>query len=1061
MTPDIIPGAGQPLFADDPGDGSSGPAFPIVGVGASAGGIEALEGLFRGIPERPGFAMVIVTHLNPQRGSVLHEIIARYTSLDVRVAVDGADIEIDSVHVLPADAILGIRNGRLSVTRQDNTHRERKPIDVFFSALAIDHNELAAGIVLSGGDGDGTIGIKAIKERGGLTLAQIADGTGPQHPSMPESAISTGMIDFAIPVEEMGAKLAHFARSVGNPGGVEPRSLHGEEALLEDARHEIYAVLRSEMGHDFAGYKIKTFARRVQRRMQIVQLDAIESYLERLRRDPQEVAALFRDLLINVTNFFRDGEAFEALAEQVIPKLFEGRSDDDTVRLWVPGCSTGEEVFSLAILVCEHLETLTVAPRVQLFATDIDEHALTIARAARYPAALLDNVSGERKAKFFVLDGSSYLLNKSVRDLCVFSPHSVIRDPPFSQIDLISCRNLLIYFGVEVQNQVLPTFHYALRPGGYLFLGTSENIGHYADMFGSVDKKQRIFRSRAGGSGAVRLPLAITTPRWVGRGGEIAARAGASGSMALRQAVEAQVLERFSPAHVVVNRDGDVVFYSARTGKYLEAAAGQPTRQILTMARKGLRLDLYAAFREAVETSRSIRRERLAVEGDDGRVQRVTLTVDPLRDRADTDPLFLILFEDEGPTQTWEDAFGGLGPLDDGAAIQLERELRDTRERLQSMIEEYETAIEELKSSNEELVSVNEEVQSSNEELEASKEELQSLNEELHTVNAQLTGKIDALDLANSDLQNLFDSADLATVFLDSKLVIRSFTPSVTRMFNILPGDRGRPITDLASRVHLPGFIDDLSSVLRDGKAIEHRVDQDGGTGNYLMRLSAYRDLYQSVEGVVVTFVDITTLARAETRQAVLIAELQHRTRNLLAMVQAIAVQTLGKGGSMESYMHRLSALGRVQSLISKATNEDVDLGDIVRLELQAHVADDDRITVTGPPVTLRLEQVQTFALALHELATNALKHGALKVETGRLAVTWSISDEQAGGPYLVLDWIETGVTILPEIIERRGYGRQLIERALSFALRADTRFLFGDEGVSCRIVMPLKDQHG
>ncbi|MGI4745950.1 MAG: CheR family methyltransferase, partial [Janthinobacterium lividum] len=562
----------------------SGRAFPIVGVGASAGGVEALEGLFKGIPERPGFAMVIVTHLNPQRTSVLHEIVARYTSLDVRVAVDGAEIEIDSVHVLPADAILGIRDGRLSVIRPEGTRRERKPIDVFFSALAIDHSELAVGIILSGGDGDGALGIKAIKEHGGLTLAQVADGSGPQHPSMPESAISTGMIDFAIPVEEMGAKLAHFARSVRTSDGNEPGSAGSAEALLEDARREIYAVLRSEMGHDFAGYKIKTFIRRVQRRMQIVQLDAIDSYVERLRRDPQEVAALFRDLLINVTNFFRDAEAFEALAEQVIPKLFDGRTEDDTVRFWIPGCSTGEEVFSLAILVREHLQTLTIAPRVQLFATDIDEHALTIARAARYPAALLDSVSAERKAKFFVLDGGSYLLNKSVRDLCVFSPHSVIRDPPFSQIDLISCRNLLIYFGVEVQNQVLPTFHYALRPGGYLFLGTSENIGHYADMFGSVDKKQRIFRSRAGGSGAVRLPLAITTPRWVGRGGEIAARAGASGSMALRQAVEAQVLERFSPAHVVVNRDGDVVFYSARTGKYLEAAAGQPTRQILTMA---------------------------------------------------------------------------------------------------------------------------------------------------------------------------------------------------------------------------------------------------------------------------------------------------------------------------------------------------------------------------------------------------------------------------------------------------------------------------------------------
>ncbi|WP_419730584.1 CheR family methyltransferase [Lichenicola sp.] len=1045
------------------------------------------------MPDRPGLALVIVTHLNPQRASVLHEIIARYTTLDVMVARDGARIDPDTVHVLPSDAVLGIREGCLQVSRPIAGTRERKPIDVFFSALALDQAEWAVGIVLSGGDGDGALGVKAIKEHGGLTLAQAADSYGPQHPDMPRSAISTGMVDLAVPVEAMGAKLSAFARSLRPVGGIAsllddvaddaPGDATADDAPLLAARHDICAILRSEVGHDFGGYKVKTFLRRVQRRMQIVQIQTIAGYVERLRQDSPEVEALFRDLLINVTNFFRDAEAFEVLAEQVIPKLFEGRSPADTVRLWVPGCATGEEVFSLAILVVEHIETRAGgstmsgaldgpsgprAPRVQIFATDIDESALSIARAARYPAALLANVSAERREKYFVLDGSSYLLNRAVRDLCVFSPHSVIRDPPFSHIDLISCRNLLIYFGADVQNQVIPTFHYALRPGGTLFLGTSENIGQFSDLFAPIDKKQRIFRSRGHSSDSVRVPLTLNPPR-PGRAGETAIRTGSGGSMVLRQAVETQVLERFAPAHVVVSRDGDVVFYSARTGKYLEAAAGQPTRQVLTMARKGLRLDLYAAFREAVETNRTIRRERLAVEGDDGRVQRVTLTVDPLRDRPESEPLFVILFEDEGPTQSRAEAFGTAGPRDDGAAIQLERELHDTRERLQAMVEEYETAIEELKSSNEELVSVNEEVQSSNEELEASKEELQSLNEELHTVNAQLTAKIDALDLAHSDLQNLFDSADQPTVFLDRKLVIRSFTPSLTRVFNILPGDRGRPITDLASRLHLPGFTDDLAVVLEHGRPVEHRIqrssEQQSGheldETHYLMRLSAYRDVQHKVEGVVVTFVDITTLAQAELRQTVLIAELQHRTRNLLAMVQAIALQTLGKGGTIESYMHRLSALGRVQGLISKAANNDVGLGEIVRTELNAHAADDERVTVSGPPVTLRLEQVQTFALALHELATNALKYGALTVPSGRLDIAWSLRDDGPKGTQLVLDWHEEGVVIPLEGRDKRGYGRQLIDRALRFALRAETQYSLRDDGISCRIVMPLKSDSG
>jgi two-component system CheB/CheR fusion protein len=679
---------------------------------------------------------------------------------------------------------------------------------------------------------------------------------------------------------------------------------------------------------------------------------------------------------------------------------------------------------------------------------------LSVARTGRYPSALLDGVSPERRERFFVSDGGSYVVGKEVRDLCVFSPHSVIRDPPFSRVDLVSCRNLLIYFGLDVQNQVIPIFHYALRPDGYLFLGTSENISQFGELFAPVEKKSRIFRKRLDATAGIRLPLTVRG-LGVGHVTEHHARTAALSGMAFRQAVESQVLEQFAPPHVVVNREGDIVFYSPRTGKYLEAAPGVPTRQILATARKGLRLDLRTVLREAVETSRPVTREDISVEGGDGRVQMITLTVAPANERPGGEPLFLVLFMDQGPPLSREEALRPYA-AQDGTALQLERELRDTRERLQSMIEEYETALEELKSSNEELVSVNEELQSTNEELEASKEELQSVNEELHTVNADLNSKVEALDRANSDLQNLFDSTDIATVFLERDLAIRSFTPAAAKVFSILPGDRGRPITDLSSRFDLPDFTKDITGVLAGRGPIERRIEQDDHKAYYLMRLGPYRNGDQKAEGVVVTFANVTSLTQAEAHQRVLIAELLHRTRNLLTIIQSIAVQTLRKDALLDSFVTRLVALGRVQSLVSDASDDTIDLAEIIRLELQVHsAAQSDKITLGGPPVSLSLELVQAFALVLHELATNAVKYGALKEGAGRLEVVWRIEKGAENEPHLILDWRESGVC-MPLDVSRRGYGRKLIEQALTFTLRARTAFTFGTDGVSCRIEMPF-----
>ena len=854
------------------------PKFPIVGIGASAGGIEALEAFFRPMPAQSGMAFVIITHLSPAAPSVLHEIIARFTDMPVHVAANGMAVRPNEIFVMSETAIIGIKDGLLEVHPQTKP-RERRPVDIFFVELALDQGDYACGIILSGGDGDGATGISAIKERGGLTLAQGSEGTAPRHPGMPDSAIATGLVDFVAQVEDMAAILMRHVRSFELFSSEEADAFRGRKL---DAQKEIYAILRTHIGHDFSGYKPKTFNRRVHRRMQVLQLDSLDAYVERLRQDPGESSFLFRDLLINVTSFFRDPDAFDALETLVIPALFEGRGAEDTVRVWIPGCATGEEVFSLAILMREHMDTLRGVPRVQLFATDIDESSLAIARGARFREALMDGISAERRRRFFTQDGGNFVLTKEIRDLCVFSPHSVIRDPPFSRMDLVSCRNLLIYFGSEVQGEVIPTFHYALRPQGYLFLGTSENISQFGDLFTAIDKKNRIFRARHDGRAHPNIPFAIRDLHATLRT-ETARVKTITGSR-LRNTVESFVMDRFAPPHVVVNAEGEIVYYSPRTGKYLEAAAGVPSRQLLATARKGLRLDLRAALREAVDTSRPVTRTSVAIDSEDDRIQMVAVTVDKMPSRNGDEPLFIVVFADNGPSLSREEALTRRhGSHEDGsreeAAMQMERDLRESRERLQSMLEEYETALEELKSSNEELVSVNEELQSTNEELEASKEELQSLNEELHTVNAELTIKVDALDRSNTDLNNLFESTQIATVFLDHALAIRNFTPPLSRLFNILSSDRGRLLSDFATRLIYPDLHQDIRDTLASGDAMEKRVDVIDGDERFLSRLRAYRDSNGTIQGVICTFFDVTSLARSEESQARLSDELASRHR--------------------------------------------------------------------------------------------------------------------------------------------------------------------------------------
>lgn len=1017
----------------------------IVGIGASAGGLEALEGLLRAMPAETGLAFVLVTHLARGQTS-LREILQRFTVLPVVDAADKQTIKADHIHVCPADHVLTVARGAICLQRVSD--HLRHPIDVFLSSLAQDCGEGCVGILLSGGGTDGTLGIKAIKEKGGFTIAQGSDGTAPIHSGMPNTAIAAGVVDLVISVENMAERLIQYADEIKSGG----KAVNGDETAI---RLEICKMLLKQTGHDFSGYKEKTFMRRVHRRMQVLQIADLDRYVGRLKGHADEVTLLFRDLLIGVTNFFRDPPAFETLAQQVIPSLFENKGVADMVRVWVPGCATGEEVYSIAILLREHMETLGNPPKVQIFATDIDESALAVARSGRYPVALLENVSAERLRRFFVGDDITYVVSKDIRDMCMFSPHNVLRDQPFSRIDLVSCRNLLIYFGTDFQGYAIPVFHFALRPRGFLFLGTSENVTQYPDLFSPIDKKYRIFQRRDHVVAPLQFPH--FTPH--GRTVQPPVMRQQSGPMAVavRRAVETRVLDRYSPAHVVINRDGDVLHYSARTGKYLEPAPGLPSRQLIGMARRGLRLDLRTALREAIEHHRSVTRENIAVELED-RIQTINLTIEPFGDN-DGDPLFLVLFTDVGPLSSQDAPTRGRSPEDgDNVIERLEQELRDTRERLQATIEEYETAVEELKSSNEELQSINEEMQSANEELETSKEELQSVNEELQTVNTELNSKIDEVDRANTDLRNVFDSTQIATIFLDRNLVIRSFTPSVTGIFNLISSDRGRPLTDIVSSLEGAGELRrDFQLVIETGTSIERRVFRAGGKAHFLMRILPYRARNNTIDGALVTFVDVTQLVDAESQQRTLVEELNHRVRNMLSVVSTVAKQTLAKAPDADDFgpifLGRLEAMQRSYLLVSRKQWGDVKLHDILENELSAlKDGQKDRVALRGDAVIFRPESAIALGLVFYELLTNAAKHGALSGSKGQVAVRWQV--ESASAASLVIHWEEKSSKPIGKP-KAKGLGTAVIEQEIKGALGGNVKFEYGTQGLKVRIAIP------
>jgi two-component system, chemotaxis family, CheB/CheR fusion protein len=842
--------------------------FPIVGIGASAGGLAAFEAFFSGMPVDvdPGMAFVLVQHLAPDHKSILTGLIQRYTRMQVFEVTDGMTVAPNCAYIIPPGRDMAFLNGTLQLFEPSAPRGRRLPIDFFFRTLAQDQRERAICIVLSGTGSDGTSGVRAIKGEGGMVMAQSPDST--EYDGMPRSAIATGLVDYELPPAEMAAQLMAYA---AHAFGKHPQPSISDPPAIENVHKKIFILLRAQTDHDFSLYKPSTINRRIERRMAVHQIETVVDYVKYLQRTPAEVDALFHDLLIGVTNFFRDPEAFKALEEQIIPRLFDGRPAGGTVRVWCPGCATGEEAFSLAILLQERLEVLKQNYKVQVFATDIDSRAIATARVGLYPASIAADVAPERLARFFLSepDNSTYRIHKSIRDMVVFSEQDVIRDPPFSKLDLISCRNLLIYMSSELQKKLIPLFHYALSPGGYLFLGTSESVGEFGDLFVVIDGKSKVYGRKQDIHSAGRTAFGRFLPTLATREETAllaAERRGVPGKLSLRELTERALLQQVAPTGALVNNRGDILYLHGRTGMYLEPTPGESgINNIVKMAREGLRHELTTTLQKAVRTNDLVHSSGLRVKTN-GDFTSVNLTIRPVvtGPSATTDaPLFLVIWEEVDKADGDQPAHPDGGDISDELKANvdiatLRQELRAKEEYLQAANEELETSNEELKSSNEEMQSVNEELQSTNEELETSKEELQSVNEELATVNAELQTKVADLTTANNDMNNLLAGTGIATIFVDHGLHILRFTPAANRIINLIPGDVGRPVGHIVSNlVGYDRLIKDVQAVLDTLIPKEMDVQTTEGWW-YTMRILPYRTLDSVIEGVVLTFVDIT-----------------------------------------------------------------------------------------------------------------------------------------------------------------------------------------------------------
>ncbi len=849
----------------------------VVGIGASAGGLKALQAFFEALPDDTNMAFVVITHLHPEHESHLAEILQNSTRMPVTQVSGLVSVEKDHVYVIPPNRRLVMEDSQIDLSEFKEPRGQRTPVDYFFRSLARGHPN-SVGIILSGGGTDGAVGVKAIKEVGGLLMVQHPDEA--EYDSMPRAAIATGLADVVLPVQQLAEKLVEYIR-------LQPELPKDADELNErqlETIRRILAHVHARTGHDFSQYKRSTVFRRIQRRMQLNGLTTLQAYLDYLRQNATEATAMFNDVLIGVTSFFRDRASWEQLADQVIPLAFRGKETGDMVRTWTVGCATGEEAYSLAILLFEQADKLELRPQIQVFASDLDENSIKQAREGLYPTAIEADVSFERLGKFFTREGDYYRVNRELRDAVLFTNHSVLRDAPFSRLDLISCRNLLIYLERELQETVFDIFHYALKPGGYLFLGNSESAESADELFQTVDKVHHIYRAKPWSHEQPHVP---SLPLSVGRSihGEIysqphAPRAHSTAEVPILSDNHQKALEMYAPPSVLINEKYAVLHVSETAGRYLVQPMGPITTDLLKLVRPELQLELRTVLFHVFEKDQAILTRPIPVQFN-GHPNRVILSIIPragvTEDNIKQEKQALVFFlEDEQEEPPAEVAQELDETRKNTLVMQLESEVRRLREQLQASVEEYESSNEELKASNEELQSINEEYRSATEELETSKEELQSVNEELQTVNNELKNKLDEISRSHSDLENLMGATEIAMLFLDRDLRIRHYTPGMRDLFNIMPSDRGRPIKHLTHTLRYNQFFEDVEAVLRTLVPIEREVQGETG-GWFLLRMRPYRTTEDRIDGVVFTFVEISRLKRAEEDLVELNATLEQR----------------------------------------------------------------------------------------------------------------------------------------------------------------------------------------
>lgn len=1148
----------------------------VVGIGASAGGLVAFKAFFANLPPDSGMAFVLVQHLSPDHESMLTEILGRASPIPVVEAQHGMLVQPNTVHVIPPDATLTIKDSQLVVVQPAPPRADRRPIDSFFASLAQDQKEKAVSIVLSGVGSDGSLGIIAVKESGGLTIAQ-AEFDHHAMPGMPQSAAATGLVDYVMRVEEMPARLIEYRDHLALVA--DRKDIDGTRTDAAEHLAAVFAVLRSKTGHDFARYKTKTVTRRIQRRMQVLQADTVPAYIKHLREDPPEPELLFRELLIGVTEFFRDPVAFNGVSK-AIGTVIERGGDGRTLRIWVPACSTGEEVYSLAITARELIEAHSSDLEVQIFGTDIDDRAIEIARAGRYHRTT--GISPERLQRWFFEEEGSFWPSRQIRGMCVFSVHNVTKDPPFSRLDLISCRNLMIYMDSELQDRVLRTFHYALNPDGFLLLGLSEGVGSHSNLFAAHDKAAHIFQRRDGDAAFPTMPMPAPTPPGASRiVGELSRGAGDRVDRAVRAA-----LAKHSPVFLVVDRQSNIVRYSGgEVARYLEPSAGVASLSLLSNLRKNLRITVRSAVQSVLKTGEAVVADNVSVLLE-GQQRALSVIVEPVHDTGG-EGLYVVAFQ-EMRTVATEPSQAADGSLRSPEVLAAEHELRTARAQLQATIGDLETANEEMKSSAEEYQSVNEELQSTNEELQTSKEEMQSINEELQTVNAEMLAKNELLSNLNSDLQNLLDSTQIATIFLDENLRIKNFTPGMADIFSLRDSDRGRPLTEIVSLLAYDDLRRDVAKVLRELTVMERELDLHDQGASFVMRIRPYRSIERVIEGVVITFVDVTarkdaerakgdierrftaivnqaavgvaetdldgrfmltnaafegmvgrsaeelqqlrrqdlinaddvaaiqerfaqaisdakpfeveyrlqsadgnpvwvhdsvsvfsdtqggassiisvTLGidhrkRAEEQAALLLGELDHRVKNILAIVSSIVAQTLKSNTSPEVFAEtisgRITSITRAHSLLTRRGAGDTGtLRTLIDTELKPY--EDRAIRVEGPDIVLTPKAGLSLAMAIHELASNATKYGSLSVPEGKLLISWSVSD----GPdrRLHMSWAETEGPPVPSPPSKSGFGTTVIDRSLAYEFDGEVVRTFEPSGMVCAISLPFTPEIG